>query len=263
MTIASAIPESLAAPTPSPSSSGPLSSAGSLGPAASRSGASAGGPAPSRPVRRLVALACALVLSAGLGACSITLDRAGGGSGSSGGAAEAPSDSGASSGAPTSAASASQTPTTRRIDDSPSVPVPSTTPSPSGSPTALPPLPSADPSRPGAGVTITNDDWVTAQQDKNMTMTPSNGQVVVDRSFKNIVIEGDVTDLTVNSDHVDVVVDYAQNVIVNGTGVHVYVRDTGSVTVTGRFNTVLWAGNTPQIQDLGDYNTIKNQAEED
>jgi len=93
-------------------------------------------------------------------------------------------------------------------------------------------------------------------------MTPDNGQVVVDRSFATVVIEGDVTNLTVSGDGVTVIVDYAQNVIVNSNA-DVYVRDTKSVTVSSSFSTVLWAGNTPQIKDLGDGNTIKNQAEDD
>ena len=40
------------------------------------------------------------------------------------------------------------------------------------------------------------------------------------------------------------------------------MRDTKNVTVTSSYNTVLWAGNTPQIQDLGNGNTIKNQTED-
>jgi len=71
-----------------------------------------------------------------------------------------------------------------------------------------------------------------------------------------------VTNLTVSGDGVTVIVDYAQNVIVNSNA-DVYVRDTKSVTVSSSFSTVLWAGNTPQIKDLGDGNTIKNQAEDD
>jgi len=89
------------------------------------------------------------------------------------------------------------------------------------------------------------------------------GQVVVDRSYDTIHIEGDVTNLTINGSGVTVLVDYAENVVINdGSSNHVYVRDTKNVTVTSSYNTVLWAGNTPQIQDLGNGNTIKNQTED-
>ena len=207
------------------------------------------GPMPSRPrpARRLVALACVVALSAGLGACTVNLDR--------GGSTDSQGSAGASS---HSAADPSQEPSEDSDGDMPT---------PSGSPTALPPLTdqggtaSPDPERPGAGATITSKEWVRAQQSRDKkTMTPDNGQVVVDRSFATVVIEGDVTNLT--GDGVTVIVDYAQNVIVNSNA-DVYVRDTKSVTVSSNFSTVLWAGNTPQIKDLGDGNTIKNQAEDD
>lgn len=209
------------------------------------------GPMPSRPrpARRLVALACVVALSAGLGACTVNLDR--------GGSTDSQGSAGASS---HSAADPSQEPSEDSDGDMPT---------PSGSPTALPPLTdqggmaSPDPERPGAGATITSKEWVRAQQSRDKkTMTPDNGQVVVDRSFATVVIEGDVTNLTVSGDGVTVIVDYAQNVIVNSNA-DVYVRDTKSVTVSSNFSTVLWAGNTPQIKDLGDGNTIKNQAEDD
>jgi len=121
-----------------------------------------------------------------------------------------------------------------------------------------------DPERPGAGATITSDDWFSAdQRSTRKTMTPVNGQVVVDRSYDTIHIEGDVTNLTINGSGVTVLVDYAENVVINdGSSNHVYVRDTKNVTVTSSYNTVLWAGNTPQIQDLGNGNTIKNQTED-
>ena len=202
-----------------------------------------------RPARRLVALACVVALSAGLGACTVNLDR--------GGSTDSQGSAGASS---HSAADPSQEPSEDSDGDMPT---------PSGSPTALPPLTdqggtaSPDPERPGAGATITSKEWVRAQQSRDKkTMTPDNGQVVVDRSFATVVIEGDVTNLTVSGDGVTVIVDYAQNVIVNSNA-DVYVRDTKSVTVSSNFSTVLWAGNTPQIKDLGDGNTIKNQAEDD
>ena len=229
-------------------------SAASVSPAASAALVGAGdadGPMPSRPrpARRLVALACAVALSAGLlGACTVNLDHTS--SGSSGPA-------GASS---HSAADPSQEPSGDSDGDMPTS---------SASPTALPPLTdqggtaSPDPGRPGASATITNEEWVRAQQSGGKkTMTPDNGQVVVDRSFATVVIEGDVTNLTVSGDGVTVIVDYAQNVIVNSNA-DVYVRDTKSVTVSSNFSTVLWAGDTPQIKDLGDGNTIKNQAEDD
>ena len=207
------------------------------------------GPMPSRPrpARRLVALACVVALSAGLGACTVNLDR--------GGSTDSQGSAGASS---HSAADPSQEPSEDSDGDMPT---------PSGSPTALPPLTdqggtaSPDPERPGAGATITSKEWVRAQQSRDKK-TPDNGQVVVDRSFATVVIEGDVTNLTVSGDGVTVIVDYAQNVIVNSNA-DVYVRDTKSVTVSSSFSTVLWAGNTPQIKDLGDGNTIKNQAEDD
>ena len=201
-----------------------------------------------RPARRLVALACVVALSAGLGACTVNLDR--------GGSTDSQGSAGASS---HSAADPSQESSEDSDGDMPT---------PSGSPTALPPLTdqggtaSPDPERPGAGATITSKEWVRAQQSRDKkTMTPDNGQVVVDRSFATVVIEGDVTNLTVSGEHVTVIVDYAQNVIVNSNSA-VYVRDTKSVTVSSSFSTVLWAGNTPQIKDLGDHNTIKNQAED-
>ena len=209
-----------------------------------------------RSSRRLVAaLACALALSTGLGACSITLDRAGGGSTDS---TDSPSASSESAGS-----SSSATPTNGSASQDPS---------PSSSPTVLPPLvgdgatgtASPDPERPGAGATITSDDWFSAdQRSTRKTMTPVNGQVVVDRSYDTIHIEGDVTNLTINGSGVTVLVDYAENVVINdGSSNHVYVRDTKNVTVTSSYNTVLWAGNTPQIQDLGNGNTIKNQTED-
>lgn len=226
-----------------------LLSAASARPAASDV-AGDGGPAPSRPrpVRRLVVLACTLALSAGPGACTITLERDG--------------SAGSSGPADTSSRSATDDPA-----QGPSQDPHGGMPTSSGSPTALPPLTnqggtaSPDPERPGAAATITSKEWVVAQQTSiKRTMTPVNGQVVVDRSYETVVIEGDVTNLTVSGDGVTVIVDYAQSIAVNSSA-RVYVRDTRSVTVTGSYSTVLWAGSTPQIQDTGSGNTMKNQAE--
>ena len=169
-----------------------VSSATTVSAASALSAASAvadAGPMPSRPrpARRLVALACVVALSAGLGACTVNLDR--------GGSTDSQGSAGASS---HSAADPSQEPS----EDSDGG-----MPTPSGSPTALPPLTdqggtaSPDPERPGAGATITSKEWVRAQQSRDKkTMTPDNGQVVVDRSFATVVIEGDVTNLTVSGD---------------------------------------------------------------
>ena len=113
-------------------------------------------------------------LSAGLGACTVNLDR--------GGLTDSQGSAGASS---HSAADPSQEPSEDSDGDMPT---------PSDSPTALPPLTDQggtafpDPERPGAGATITSKEWVRAQQSRDKkTMTPDNGQVVVDRSFATVV----------------------------------------------------------------------------
>ena len=70
-----------------------------------------------------------------------------------------------------------------------------------------------------------------------------------------------MTTLTINAKYATVIVDYAQNIIINGNSARVYVRDTEHVSFTSDYNELLWAGNTPYIDDAGNYNEARTQAD--
>lgn len=82
----------------------------------------------------------------------------------------------------------------------------------------------------------------------------STGAVLLDKEYDDVRIDGDVATLTITADSVEVVADYIDTLVIKGAYVDVYVRDVNRVIIHGDSNEVIWAGNTPIVEDFGSYN---------
>ena len=203
---------------------------------------------PLRPRRAAAVVLVALSLT-GISACSISV---GGGSTDQGTAAaagqedSAPEQSAASSPS-TAATTASQAP--RSQTAAPSTPE-QASPAAVGSSAPEAGARSASGERPGARATITDSDWLSDLEsvDRTVSATPS---MLLDKLNDEVRIEGDVENLTVSADNVTVFVDYVGLLTITGTNAEVYVKDVDRVVVKGTNADVVWAGNTPKVEDFG------------
>ncbi|MCR2051373.1 DUF3060 domain-containing protein [Actinomyces bowdenii] len=116
--------------------------------------------------------------------------------------------------------------------------------------------------RPGATATITDSDWLSFEGSVDKTVR-STGAVLLDKEFDDVRIDGDVATLTITANSVEVVVDYVDTLVIKGTFVDVYVRDVNRVIIHGDSNEVVWAGNTPQVEDFGTFNDTGLQGTRD
>ncbi|VEG29200.1 DUF3060 domain-containing protein [Actinomyces howellii] len=116
--------------------------------------------------------------------------------------------------------------------------------------------------RPGAHVTITDADWLEAEQAVDQTMSAGDGTVVVSEDNADVRIEGDVTTLTITGANVWLVADYVENLVIEGGNASVYVRDLGTVEVRGANAEVVWAGDAPVVTDFGSNTTTRRQGQD-
>ena len=210
---------------------------------------------PLRPRRTAAVILVALSLT-GISACSISV---GGGSTDQGTAAaagqedSAPEQSAASSPS-TAATTASQAP-----DRRPLRPVPRNRPR---LPPSAPALPRhgarpASGERPGARATITDSDWLSDLEfvEKTVSASPT---MLLDKSGDDIRIEGEVNSLSVTANNTKVFADYVGLLTISGNNVTVYVKDVDRVVIKGTNAEVVWAGNSPKVEDFG-HNTETHQ----
>ena len=200
--------------------------------------------------RRTAAVILMTLSLAGVSACSVSI---GGGSTDEGTATtasqEAPStEQAAPASQSATPANSSQTPPARA--SAPSTPEQA---APAASTDAGAPEASAPPAaggRPGAQATITDSDWLSDLEsvDRTVSATPS---MLLDKLNDEVRIEGDVENLTVSADNVTVFVDYVGLLTITGTNAEVYVKDVDRVVVKGTNADVVWAGNTPKVEDFG------------
>ena len=203
---------------------------------------------PLRPRRTAAVILVALSLT-GISACSISV---GGGSSDQETAAAA----GQEESAPKQSAAASQATTATTDSQAPR----SETTAPSAqeqtSPTAVgssAPVASAQPAsgdRPGARASITDSDWLSDLEFVDRTVS-ANPSMLLDKSNDDVRVEGDVDSLSVTASNTKVFVDYVGLLTVSGSNVTVYVKDVDRVVIKGSGAEVVWAGNTPKVEDFG------------
>ena len=203
---------------------------------------------PLRPRRTAAVILVALSL-AGISACSISV---GGGSSDQETAAAA----GQEESAPKQSAAASQATTATTDSQAPR----SETAAPSAqeqtSPTTVgssAPAASAQPAsgdRPGARATLTDSDWLSDLEFVDRTVS-ANPSMLLDKSNDDVRVEGDVDSLSVTASNTKVFVDYVGLLTVSGSNVTVYVKDVDRVVIKGSGAEVVWAGNTPKVEDFG------------
>ena len=214
---------------------------------------------PLRPRRAAAVILVALSLT-GISACSISV---GGGSTDQGTAAAAgqegsPSEQPVASLPSTTATTASQAPRSQAA-------APST--QEQASPAAVgssAPEAGAQPAsgeRPGARATITDSDWLSDLDsvDRTVSATPA---MLLDKGNDRVRIEGDVENLTISGDNVTVFVDYVALLTITGTNADVYVKDVDRVVIKGTNADVVWAGNTPTVEDFGRNTGTRQQGSE-
>lgn len=208
---------------------------------------------PLRPRRTAAVILVALSLT-GISACSISV---GGGSSDQETAAAA----GQEESAPKQSAAASQATTATTDSQAPrsETTAPSaqeqTSPTAVGSsaPVASAPVASAQPAsgdRPGARATLTDSDWLSDLEFVDRTVS-ANPSMLLDKSNDDVRIEGDVDSLSVTASNTKVFVDYVGLLTVSGSNVTVYVKDVDRVVIKGSGAEVVWAGNTPKVEDFG------------
>ena len=203
---------------------------------------------PLRPRRTAAVILVALSLT-GISACSISV---GGGSSDQETAAAA----GQEESAPKQSAAASQATTATTDSQAPR----SETAAPSAqeqtSPTTVgssAPAASAQPAsgdRPGARASITDSDWLSDLESVDRTVS-ANPSMLLDKSNDDVRVEGDVDSLSVTASNTKVFVDYVGLLTVSGSNVTVYVKDVDRVVIKGSGAEVVWAGNTPKVEDFG------------
>ncbi|MDO4243120.1 MAG: DUF3060 domain-containing protein [Actinomyces sp.] len=210
-----------------------------------------------RATRPLTLLTCG-ALALALSACSVTIglpadepaaQSSSAASAESGSAVAAAGDSGAattgtlaSPGAASPAASAGSTPTADAARSTGTA--------------------ASSEDRPGAQVTITDDDWLNAEQNVDQVISAGDGTVVITEDNADVRIEGDVTSLTIMGSNVWLVADYVESLVVVGGNASVYVRDLGTVEVRGANADVVWAGNTPVVTAVGANTETRRQGED-
>ena len=208
---------------------------------------------PLRPRRTAAVILVALSLT-GISACSISV---GGGSSDQETAAAA----GQEESAPKQSAAASQATTATTDSQAPQseTTAPSaqeqTSPTAVGSsaPAASASVASAQPAsgdRPGARASITDSDWLSDLEFVDRTVS-ANPSMLLDKSNDDVRIEGDVDSLSVTASNTKVFVDYVGLLTVSGSNVTVYVKDVDRVVIKGSGAEVVWAGNTPKVEDFG------------
>ena len=210
---------------------------------------------PLRPRRAVAVILVALSLT-GISACSISV---GGGSTDQGSAAAAgqegsPSEQPASSSPPTTVTTAPQAP--RSQANAPSNQE-QTSPAAVGSSAPEAGAQPASGQRPGARATITDSDWLSDLEFVEQTVSAS-PTMLLNKSGDDVRIEGEVNSLSVTANNTKVFADYVGLLTISGNNVTVYVKDVDRVVIKGTNAEVVWAGNSPKMEDFG-HNTETHQ----
>ncbi|MFC2473127.1 MAG: DUF3060 domain-containing protein [Actinomyces sp.] len=108
-----------------------------------------------------------------------------------------------------------------------------------------------------ARATITDGDWLSDLEfvEKTVSASPT---MLLDKSGDDIRIEGEVNSLSVTANNTKVFADYVSLLTISGNNVTVYVKDVDRVVIKGTNAEVVWAGNSPKVEDFG-HNTETHQ----
>ena len=213
---------------------------------------------PLRPRRAAAVILVALSLT-GISACSISV---GGGSTDQGTAAAAgqegsPSEQPASSSS-TTATTASQAPRSQAAAPSTQE---QTSPAAVGSSAPEAGAQPASGERPGARATITDSDWLSDLEFVEQTVSAS-PTMLLNKSGDDVRIEGEVNSLSVAANNTKVFADYVGLLTISGNNVTVYVKDVDRVVIKGTNAEVVWAGNSPKVEDFGRNTETRQQGSE-
>ena len=210
--------------------------------------------------RRAAAVVLVTLSLTGVGACSVSI---GGGSSDQETAAAA----GQESSAPEQSAAATQTTTATNESQAPrsetTAPSAQEQVSPAASGSSAPEA-SAQPAsgdRPGARATLTDSDWLSDLESVDRTVS-ANPSMLLDKSNDDVRIEGDVDSLSVAASNTKVFVDYVGLLTISGNNVTVYVKDVDRVVIKGTNAEVVWAGNSPKVEDFGRNTETRQQGSE-
>ena len=116
--------------------------------------------------------------------------------------------------------------------------------------------------RPGARATLTDSDWLSDLESVDRTVS-ANPSMLLDKSNDDVRIEGDVDSLSVTASNTKVFVDYVGLLTISGSNVTVYVKDVDRVVIKGSGAEVVWAGNTPKVEDFGTNTETRRQGSGD
>ena len=210
--------------------------------------------------RRAAAVVLVTLSLTGVGACSVSI---GGGSSDQETAAAAgqegsPSEQPVASSPSTTAMTASQAPRSQAA-------APST--QEQASPAAVgssAPEAGAQPAsgeRPGARATITDSDWLSDLEFVEQTVSAS-PTMLLNKSGDDVRIEGEVNSLSVTANNTKVFADYVGLLTISGNNVTVYVKDVDRVVIKGTNAEVVWAGNSPKVEDFGRNTETRQQGSE-
>ena len=211
--------------------------------------------------RRAAAVVLVTLSLTGVGACSVSI---GGGSSDQETAAAA----GQEDSAPEQSTAASQATTATNDSQAPrsetTAPSAQEQVSPAASGSSAPEA-SAQPAsgdRPGARATLTDSDWLSDLESVDRTVS-ANPSMLLDKSNDDVRIEGDVDSLSVTASNTKVFVDYVGLLTISGSNVTVYVKDVDRVVIKGSGAEVVWAGNTPKVEDFGTNTETRRQGSGD
>ena len=115
--------------------------------------------------------------------------------------------------------------------------------------------------RPGARATITDSDWLSDLEFVEQTISASPA-MLLDKSGDDVRIEGEVHSLSVTANNTKVFADYVGLLTVSGNNVTVYVKDVDRVVIKGTNVEVVWAGNSPKLEDFGRNTETRQQGSE-
>ena len=211
--------------------------------------------------RRAAAVVLVTLSLTGVGACSVSI---GGGSSDQETAAAA----GQEDSAPEQSAAASQATTATNESQAPrsETAAPSVqeqvSPAASGSSAPAASAQPASGDRPGARATLTDSDWLSDLESVDRTVS-ANPSMLLDKSNDDVRIEGDVDSLSVTASNTKVFVDYVGLLTISGSNVTVYVKDVDRVVIKGSGAEVVWAGNTPKVEDFGTNTETRRQGSGD
>ena len=115
--------------------------------------------------------------------------------------------------------------------------------------------------RPGARATITDSDWLSDLEFVEQTVSAS-PTMLLNKSGDDVRIEGEVNSLSVTANNTKVFADYVGLLTISGNNVTVYVKDVDRVVIKGTNAEVVWAGNSPKVEDFGRNTEARQQGSE-